>query len=214
MQKLAIGFVPMLLGIICHEVAHGYAAWRLGDPTAKYMGRLTLNPIPHIDPAGTLMFVITALAAPFMLGWAKPVPIDPRYFKNPRKGMMLTSFAGPLTNFVLAFAFALALRGLLSFVPESMQHTATFEYFINMTLTGVWINIALAWFNLMPLPPLDGSHILSGILPLHLAVQYERIGRYGILIVLLLMATGLLGDILWPLLQWSVMSVLFVVGLA
>lgn len=116
-RRLAVAFVPMLLGIVCHEVAHGWAAWRQGDPTARSLGRLTLNPAPHIDPMGGLMFVLTSLMGPFIIGWAKPVPVNPRWFANPRRGMMLVSLAGPGANVVLAVAFGLVLKLFVMLLP-------------------------------------------------------------------------------------------------
>ena len=199
LQRVIIYLIPMLTGIICHEVAHGYVAWRLGDPTAKFLGRLTLNPLPHIDPTGLVVFVLTAIAAPFTIGWAKPVPIDPRNFKNPEKGMALVALAGPATNFMLALFFALAML-VINLIPS------LFTYVINdmpvlwrVLQAGVWINILLGWFNLMPIPPLDGSQILANLLPSSLGRPYMQIGRFGMIILIVLMVTGLLWKVLGPL---------------
>lgn len=213
-QRLAVAFIPMLLGIVCHEVAHGWAALRYGDPTAKTLGRLTLNPLPHIDPMGGMMFMLTALFSPFIIGWAKPVPVDSRWFRNPRKDMMFVSLAGPLSNMLLAIAFALVLRAVL-FVAPPVQwgDNTTYEFFINMLVSGVWINFTLAWFNLLPIPPMDGGHVVSGLLPQHLAWKFEQIERYGFIIVLLLLATGLLGSVLFPLVQGSSALTLGVLGI-
>ncbi len=212
-QRITVAFVPMMLGMVCHEVAHGWAAWRLGDPTAKSQGRLTLNPAVHLDPMGSLMFVLTALTSPFVLGWAKPVPVNARWFRNPSKGMMLVSFAGPLTNFVLAICFALFAK-VLTVLPPALQQGTVFEFFINMAAIGVWINFTLGWFNLIPIPPLDGSHILAGMLPPKMAWQYHQVGRYGIIIVIILLASGMLGRVLWPLVDGSARVVLSMFGLA
>lgn len=214
-KRLAVAFVPMLLGIVCHEVAHGWVAWKQGDPTAKALGRLTLNPAPHIDPMGGLMFVMTALLSPFIIGWAKPVPVDSRWFRNPRRGMMLVSLAGPVTNMLLAVAFGIALKLFLTFLPPSAWGgSGTYEFFMSMLLTGVWVNFTLAWFNLIPVPPLDGGHVLAGLLPQRLAWRYEQIERYGFVIIILLLASGILGSVLYPLVQGSVATVLFLLGLA
>jgi Zn-dependent proteases len=211
-QRVAIFLVPMFIGVILHEVAHGYAAYRFGDPTAKMMGRLTLNPIKHIDPTGLLIFVLTALFAPFAIGWAKPVPINARYFKNPARDMAITSFAGPLTNFLVAIGFAIlmllvlkipALRLLVSQTPALWQ----------VMEAGIWINILLAWFNLLPIPPMDGSHILYSVLPREIGNAYAKIGRYGMIIVIVLLATGLLWDVLEPLLLKSANLVIDVFNL-
>lgn len=214
-QRLTVAFVPMLLGIICHEVAHGYAALRYGDPTAKALGRLTINPAPHIDPMGAVMFIMSALFSPFIIGWAKPVPVDTRWFRNPRKDMMMVALAGPVTNVILAILFGIVLKLFITFAPlQDWATSPTYDFFINMLLSGVMVNFTLAFFNLIPLPPLDGGHIVAGLLPLRLAQEYAKVQRYGFIIVLLLLATGLLGSILGPLVQGSGMLVLNILGIA
>ena len=202
--RLSVAFVPMLLGIVCHEVAHGYAAYKLGDPTAKLQGRLTLNPIAHLDTMGSLLFIITALTGPFIIGWAKPVPVQPRYFSNPRKGMMLTSFAGPAVNFILALLFGGLYALLVSFlINGTLPLTSVSKFLLNAARIGILINITLGWFNLLPLPPLDGGHILGGLLPRALAEKYYTISRYGILILVILIASGLFRHIMGPLVDVS-----------
>ena len=209
-RRVAVAFVPMLLGIICHEVAHGWAAWKLGDPTAKSQGRLTLNPIPHLDPTGSLLFVLTALTSPFILGWAKPVPVEPRYFRNPRQGMMLVSFAGPLTNFIVALAFAFLYTALSQHLMSGGGgHGMIMDFALQTSAIGVWVNVTLGWFNLLPIPPLDGSHILGGLLPWPLARQYYAIGRYGIIIVVVLLGTGMLRYVMGPLVDNTVAAIAY-----
>ncbi len=205
-----LAFVPALFGIICHEVAHGWAAYKQGDPTAKVLGRLTLNPIRHLDPMGTLMFVLTAmLPAGFVIGWAKPVPVQPRYFKRPREGMMLVSLAGPLANFGVAILCALVYR-----LADPLAGTSLPFLLIRESAEfGIWINCTLAWFNLMPIPPMDGSHILSGFLPADMARSYESIGRYGMIIIIALLATGVFWKVLRPLVHSSVGLIGAVFGL-
>lgn len=204
LTRFAAAFVPMLLGMVCHEVAHGYAAYRLGDPTAKLAGRLSANPISHLDATGTLLFALTAMFTPFVLGWAKPVPVQPRYFKDPRKGMMLVSFAGPATNFFLALVFgglfAILAKGVLS---ESVAFTPTVKFLFHAIYMGIWVNLILAWFNLLPIPTLDGGHILAGVLPLPLAQKFYAFGKYWIIILIALMATGVLWRVIRPLLDMS-----------
>ncbi|QJT10431.1 site-2 protease family protein [Oceanidesulfovibrio marinus] len=215
-QSVAISFVPFFLGVICHEVAHGYVAYRLGDPTAKMAGRLTLNPIPHLDTMGTLVFVLTALLpSPIVFGWAKPVPVDPRHFKNPMKGMMLCSAAGPGTNILLAIIFALALKFVTLSVDsvEALRASAVLYPLFLICRTGLYLNLILAFLNLIPIPPLDGSKILMGFLPRDLAIKYMSIDRYGLLILILLLATGALGYVLWPLVTGSAQLILTLVGL-
>ncbi len=199
-KRFAVAAIPALLGIILHEVAHGWVAAKRGDPTARLMGRLTLNPVPHIDPMGLLVFVMTSLSGAFVFGWAKPVPVDPRYFKNPQKDMMLVSLAGPVTNLILAFIFTLMLRVFLEFLPFSVWHdNATYIFFILMFQTGIVINAGLCWLNLLPIPPLDGSKVVAYFLPRNLAWQYMSAGKYGFVILILLLATGALGVVLSPL---------------
>lgn len=201
-KRLAVAFVPLMLGIILHEVAHGWAALKRGDPTAAMLGRLTLNPVPHIDPMGVFIFVLTSLTGPFVFGWAKPVPINPRNFRDVVKDTMLVSFAGPATNFLLAAVFAILLRLLLMFFPIAEWQGSTFwDFFLLMFQTGIGVNISLAWLNLMPIPPLDGSKILWGILPGRIGYEYMQLERYGFILLILLLATGLLGRILYPLIN-------------
>ncbi len=200
LKRLAVVAVPALLGIILHEVAHGFVAEKRGDPTARYMGRLTLNPLPHIDPMGLLVFVLTSLSGAFIFGWAKPVPVNPRHFKNPSKDMMLVALAGPMSNLALAFFFALALRLLIQFLsPLEWGHNATYVFFVLMLQAGIIINCGLCWLNMLPIPPLDGSKVLAYFLPPHMAWQYLNAEKYGFIILLLLLATGVLGYILGPL---------------
>jgi Zn-dependent protease len=200
LQTFGLAVVPALFGIICHEVAHGWVACKLGDPTAKILGRLTLNPRPHIDPLGFGVFILTALSpSPLVFGWAKPVPVQPRHFRFPRQGMILVSLAGPLANILVALLCAVLLRLLSNLVSSGLVSSSLFLAVPGVVLAlGIIINCALAWFNLIPVPPLDGGHILSGLLPRPLAGWYDRIGGYGLILVVLLLAAGVLGDILVP----------------
>lgn len=158
----------LLFAITIHEYAHGRVAFFLGDPTAKNAGRLTLNPIPHIDPLGAICLFL------FRFGWAKPVPIDLRYFKNPRMGSFLVSLSGPLANFTAAFLAGMIFRFFL--FPS--------EIYISLLVTLILMNIGLGLFNLLPIPPLDGSHILESFLPYKALVKYRQIGRYAPLILI------------------------------
>lgn len=174
--------VPIFLfSLTVHEFSHGYIAYRLGDPTAKDAGRLTLNPIPHIDLMGALVFVMSN----FTFGWAKPVPVMPYHFRDFKSGMMWSAAAGPASNLILAFGFGLAFRISATVVsdPELARIVSSF------TSYGVLINCALAFFNLIPLPPLDGSKILFGLLPDkydHIAIQLERVGPFGLIALIML----------------------------
>lgn len=189
LRELAIFAIPLFLGITCHEVAHGYVAYLLGDPTAKNAGRLTLNPLKHLDPLGTLVLVVTR-----RIGWAKPVPIEPGYFKNYRRDILLVSAAGPAANFILAFGFYflyLLINQLpFMFSPAVQQNILTPLAYISSA--GVVVNFILGIFNLIPVPPLDGSKILASLLPPDMANQYMRIERFGFIIILILVFSGIL----------------------
>lgn len=188
-REIAVLAVPLLAALTLHELAHGFVAYRLGDPTAKRAGRLTLNPLKHLDPIGTVVFFL------IKIGWAKPVPVDPRYFRNPRAGMALVSLAGPGANFILAAIFAAGFHLISSSTvsdPEGMAVKVLVPLLL-ICQAGVMVNLILGVFNLLPVPPLDGSGIVQYFLPQRLAYQYERFGRYGIFVILGLF---ILGDIL------------------
>lgn len=213
-KRFAIAAIPALMGIILHEVAHGWVAAKRGDPTASQLGRLTLNPLPHIDPTGLLVFGLTSLTGSFVFGWAKPVPVNPRYFRNPVRDMMLVALAGPMTNFILAAVFAVLLRGfLVALPPAQWASDSTYMFVLQMLQAGVFINCGLAWLNLLPLPPLDGSKVLAYFLPPNVAWQYMQAERYGFLILLVLLATGGLGYVLGPLVRGTVDILVVIVGL-
>lgn len=192
----------ILIAITVHEYAHGLVAYYHGDPTAKMAGRLTLNPLAHLDPVGTLMLVI------FRIGWAKPVPVNYGNLKNPKKDMIKVSFAGPLSNIIVAFLFALLLKlnnvFLINILYNHMHHIPNFIFtFIRgwfiLLQTGVLINLILAFFNLIPIPPLDGHHILLGLLPHRWAQEYARLNHtHGMIILLLLIWTGFIGKVIFP----------------
>ncbi len=176
MQKfvqILIHLMILFFSIIVHEVSHGYAALRSGDPTAKYSGRLSLNPLRHIDPFGTVILpiLLILMGSPFLIGWAKPVPINPYYLSNPKRDMAKIGAAGPLSNLGLAIVFAIIFR---------ITGTGLLSYFI---LYAVFINLLLFLFNLIPVPPLDGSRIVAGFLPHEAYERYMRITPYGFIIV-------------------------------
>ncbi|MDT3700428.1 MAG: site-2 protease family protein [Thermincola sp.] len=184
LQGMLLTLPALLVGLTLHEFAHGYAAYRLGDPTAKNLGRLSFNPIKHLDPLGALFLLI------FHFGWAKPVPVNPLYFRGDRqKGMMWVSLAGPVTNLVIAFVTALIWK-----IIEPSEYIIVGILFYLFT-----INIILAVFNLIPVPPLDGSKILAGILPSKYMHVIFNLEKYGYIILILLMFTGVTGMILTPL---------------
>lgn len=194
-QQIIILAPPFLFALTIHECAHGYVAYRLGDPTAHNLGRLTLNPLKHIDPLGVLFFIIAKI------GWAKPVPVDPRYFKNPRHDMLWVSLAGPGSNFALAVISAVAVKLLLGL--GAVLPTAVLLPIISMVGASIWINLMLAVFNLLPIPPLDGSKILMGLLPPHLAASFARIEPFGFILMLILFYTGILSKIIMPIISFA-----------
>jgi len=203
-QKIAVTALPLVFAIILHEVAHGWVAYRLGDPTAKAAGRLTLNPISHIDLFGTIIMpmLLLILKAP-VFGYAKPVPINPHYFRNPKRDMALSSLAGPATNMLMALFFTFILRILLPVFEGNIPENA-WSWFVvpiaYMSFYGVLINIALGVLNMIPIPPLDGSRIVYWLLPDKLGTTYYRLEPFGIFILLALMATNILGMIIMPIL--------------
>ena len=193
-QQLAIQLPPLLFALTVHELAHGWVAFRLGDPTAKMAGRLTMNPLKHLDPLGVLAFVI------MKIGWAKPVPVDPRYFRNPQKDMLLVALAGPGANVLLAIASALLARVLVSMPVLPLF---VLQPLVGMLVASVWINIMLAVFNIIPIPPLDGSKVLMGLLPPEAARSFARIEPFGFFILLALFYTGVIGALILPIIRFS-----------
>ena len=180
LHHFSIIALPFFLGITCHEVAHGYVSYLMGDPTAKLAGRLTLNPLKHLDPVGTLVL--------------------PTYYKDVRRGMLYVSLAGPMANFAVMAFFILLLKILISFAQGPSAESAEYVLrpMINIAVAGVFINAILGTFNLLPIPPLDGSKIVACLLPGHLAAKFMQLERYGFVILILLAVSGGLGMILSP----------------
>jgi Zn-dependent protease len=173
LELLAL-LLPVLIGsMVLHELAHAWVAYRLGDPTAKLMGRLTANPIKHVDPMGTIMFVLSYLSFGFLFGWAKPVPVQPRYFQSPHRGMAIVAVAGPITNLLLAVPFAV----ILAHAPLQGELVITFVYL------AFYTNILLAVFNMLPIPPLDGSRVVAAFMPRQMADSWAQLDRFGFLII-------------------------------
>lgn len=195
-QKIAIWALPVLLAVTFHEVAHGWVARALGDQTAHRMGRLSLNPLRHVDPIGTVLVpAVLLLLGGFLFGWAKPVPVVMSNLRNPRRDMAIVAVAGPLSNFAMAVVWGVLFKVTLAHGSDSGLWLGL-SY---MARAGIAINIALMVLNLIPIPPLDGGRVLSGLLPAHAARQYDRIEPYGLMILLLLMFTGVLASIMsWP----------------
>lgn len=212
-QEIAIWIIPVLLAITIHEAAHAYAANYFGDNTARMQGRLSLNPLRHIDLIGTIIVPLVILIGShfnFVFGWAKPVSINYSQLRNPRRDMMLSTAAGPLSNFIMAIIWACLLKVAALLNPN----TSTAAMFLLLTArAGILINLLLAWLNLIPIPPLDGSKIVAGLLPPRRAYYYQKIEPYGFFIVLGLLLTGLLSAILNPLLSGSMRVLLALVRL-
>ncbi len=182
-QEIALIAPGFLAAITVHEYAHGYIALRLGDPTAQLEGRLTFNPISHLDPVGAIVLVLTQA-----IGWAKPVPVDPRYLQHPRKDLMWISLAGPAANVLAATVLAIGLHALgLLMDLRGLDRDSLIGSAVWIVLFGVKINVLLAFFNLIPVHPLDGSKILAGLLPRHIAYEYEKLEPYGFIILIVLL---------------------------
>ena len=199
-QDIAILAAPILIAVTFHEVAHGWVAERLGDPTARLLGRLTLNPIKHLDPIGTLVFFLTR-----MIGWAKPVPVNPLNFRDPLNGMMWVAIAGPVTNLFLAAVSAAILRLLIaSSILFDPSISFVMEPIRMMIYMSVIINVGLAVFNFIPIPPLDGSKVLMGLLSREQAEVFARLEPYGFIILILFIMTNIDRMILSPIIGFTV----------
>ncbi len=216
-QQIAAAILPILFAITIHEVAHGWVAKYLGDPTAQRLGRLTLNPIKHIDPIGTILVPATLLilgslaGRPFIFGWAKPVPVTWENLRHPKRDMAIVAVAGPLANLIMAVLWALLVKLAVLLPPTAAWIAAPLGY---MGSWGIGINILLMVLNLLPIPPLDGGRVAVGLLPGPLAWQLSRVEPYGFFILLALLATGALTIILSPPIEFFERLVLQLVGLA
>ena len=217
--RAGLAIVPIMVAIILHELAHGYAALALGDTTARDQGRLSLNPIRHIDRMGTIILpafllisqLLTIGRVAFMFGWAKPVPVSAWKFPSPRRGMALVAIAGPLMNFFLAWLTALALRYTADANVGGSWTTLLFDFML--------VNLVLGLFNLLPIPPLDGGRVVAGLLPEHLVNPWAKLERYGLLIVLLavialpnLLGINPIGDVLDAVLPRAFRAVFWLAG--
>lgn len=210
-QTICVYAIPLIFAITLHESAHGWAAGRLGDPTATMLGRVTINPIPHIDPIGTIavpgaLLLMSALTVGggLLFGWAKPVPINPRYFRNPLKAMTITAAAGPLSNLLQMIFWALLLKALAAVGFYD-------KFVISVCAAGISVNLMLMAFNLIPIPPLDGGRIVRGLLPRQAGIAFDKIEPYGFMILLVLMVGGGLSFFVRPFLmfgQWIINLVL------
>lgn len=189
-QLLVVLAPPLLLAITLHEVAHGWMAWRFGDPTAKSQGRLSLNPLRHIDPIGTVLVPgLLAAFGGFIFGWAKPVPVNYSRLRHPKRDMALVALAGPGSNLVMALGW-----GLIALIGHSLRNTwaGLGEPMLLMGIAGIDVNVMLGVLNLLPIPPLDGSRVLAGVLPNRFGLAMLRMERYGLIILVVLLASGIL----------------------
>ena len=195
-QIISVSLLPVLFAITVHEVAHGYVAYLLGDKTARVLGRLTLNPLKHIDIIGTVIVpIILVILGGVIIGWAKPVPINSRHFHKPKRDLALVAAAGPFANFLMLFIWAAIGKVGAILVQHNIPGMSAVYY---MGKAGIEINIMLFILNLLPIPPLDGGHVLAGFLPKKLAIRYEQMAPIGFFVLLFLLAIGLLNVIINP----------------
>jgi Zn-dependent protease len=214
LATIVLWAVPVVFAITLHEAAHGYVARMFGDQTAWMLGRVTLNPIKHIDPVGTilvpgmLLLVAKLFGGPaFIFGWAKPVPVNFGNLRNPKRDMFWVAGAGPFANFLMAIGWALLLK------DSSPDAVFASDGLREMAGAGVQINLMLMALNLLPLLPLDGGRIAVSLLPRNIAMSYARLEPYGFMVVLILLATGVLGQLMWPIMQGAEYLVAMLVGL-
>jgi len=197
LQIIAIAALPVIFAITLHEAAHGYAALHFGDPTAWHAGRITLNPLKHVDPVGTFLvptLILLVSAGGFLFGWAKPVPVDFGQLRHPKQDMFWVAIAGPFSNLVMALAWGCVLKIVIEMPPHDYSQALA-----EMSRIGIGINTVLMVLNLLPLPPLDGGRIAVSLLPDALAWKFARLEPYGFIILIMLMFTGILERVLGPL---------------
>lgn len=204
-QKVTVYALPIIFAITVHEAAHGYAAKHFGDLTAYNQNRISLNPLRHIDPIGTIVLpALTVLLGGVLFGWAKPVPVNFMNLRHPKKDMLWVAAAGPLSNLIMAIFWTI-LFGRSAYFPESMS-----LFVQQMGIAGISINLSLMVLNLIPLPPLDGGRIAVSLLPNHLAYKFAQVERYGFLILIILLMTHILDLIIFPLIQISQNLILWI----
>lgn len=210
-QGLAVGVIPVLFAITLHEVSHGLAAKHFGDRTAEMLGRLSLNPIKHIDPIGTIAVpALMFFTSGFLFGWAKPVPVAFRNLRNPKRDMIFVALAGPVANIAMGIGWGLLLKFVFAF---GLARGLTGNFLVSMAEIGIQINILLAAFNLLPIPPLDGGRVLRGLVSESIGQYLDRIEPYGLIIMVLLLVSGLLWVLVSPLLALVQSLIVFVVRL-
>lgn len=201
-QKIAVLLLPVLFAITVHEAAHGWVANKLGDATARMLGRITLNPLKHIDPIGTVILpLFMFITAGFLFGWAKPVPVTWRNLRSPKRDMGLVAMAGPGINLVMALIWAMLVKLGVAIIGISEWVAVPLIY---MGSAGVMINVVLMVLNLMPILPLDGGRVLASLLPPRYAIGFSQLEPYGMVLIILLLITGVLGRVMWPIIQFVI----------
>lgn len=212
LQKIAVSVLPILFAVVLHEVAHGWTARYCGDNTAWQQGRLSLNPLSHIDPVGTVLVPLLLLVTVgFIFGWAKPVPINWANLRHPRRDIVLVAAAGPMANLLMAIFWAMMLKLSLVLPVETEWVVRPVQY---MAQIGILVNVILMMFNLLPLPPLDGGRIAVNLLPHPWGLYLARVEPFGFFIILILLATGYLSKLIWPGIQSVIYLILRLFGLA
>jgi Zn-dependent protease len=214
--KLAVWVIPVLFAITVHEVAHGYVARRLGDRTAQMMGRLTLNPLKHIDPVGTLLVpALLFFAGGFLMGWAKPVPVAIRNLRRPRRDMALVAIAGPGANLLMALGWAVVARLAVVYHHAVGGDSGSAPFFIVCAgVAGIVINVVLMLLNLLPIPPLDGGRVLAGVVPRRYAYWLDRFEPFGLALVVVLLVSGALAWVLGPAVGFAIAAILDLVQIS
>jgi Zn-dependent protease len=209
-QKITVYAIPLIFAITLHEAAHAFAARYFGDATAYMLGRMTLNPLKHIDPIWTILVpIVTLLFTPFVFGAAKPVPVNFGGLKNPKRDMIWVAAAGPLANLAMMIIWA-----VLGKIAISLPESDPVVFLALMAQAGIFVNALLMVFNLFPLLPLDGGRILTGLLPNRLAYAFSRTEPYGMFILIALMLSGIMGKFLWPLVEISMKSIYAIIGIS
>lgn len=211
LQKIAIWAIPVIFAITVHETAHGWIASKLGDKTALLLGRITLNPVKHIDLVGTIIIPLLCLSVGnFIFGWAKPVPVDDRNLYKPKRDMAFVAMAGPISNFMMALFWGAIIKLGVALIANNILNN---NLLILMGQAGVLINLVLGILNLIPIPPLDGSRIVSSLLPPKASFIYNQMEKIGFLLLIVLMFSGILGQVLGPLINTGFQIILKLYGL-
>jgi len=211
MYGIAVGAIPVLFAVTLHEVAHGWVASLRGDPTAEMLGRLSLNPLKHIDPVGTILVPgLMLLFSPYLFGWAKPVPVSFNRLNHPKSDMIFVALAGPLANLLMAILWVMVLKLTL---VSGLKGGVAEDWLYAMAEIGIFINIILGAFNLLPIPPLDGGRVLRGLVPESIGRYLDRIEPFGLIILVVLLVSGFLRVLVGPIFSFMKSLIFFVTGL-